>query len=335
MKASKIDVHHHIFPSQYVKELNQMGVEKSFGVDFPAWKVDTSLKKMEANGIKMAILSISTPGVYFKGQDFPEGFSENLARLTNEILADTRNKFPEKFGGFATIPMLDQQAAVSELQYAMDTLKLDGVCLLSNYKGRYLGDPWFDPFFRELNKRKTVVFVHPTDPGDDFDFRLNMPNALIEAPFDTTRAVTNMMFNGIFNRYPDIRYILAHGGGTIPYLAWRLASIEYAQNGKRTPLLRTFYDFLVNGGPTKGLRHLKKLYYDTAHVSGEYALKALQTFAGPDHLVFGTDLCISRLAPIVTKNLDKNGDFTEETYRKLSHENCLKLFPSFKKVFQV
>ena len=223
--TNKIDVHHHIFPEQYVEALKQTGVPNSFGVDFPKWTVDTSLKNMKKNGIQVAMLSITTPGVYINGLDLPEGFSEKTSRMNNEIIADLKSK------------------------------------------------------------------------------------------------------------YPNIRYILSHGGGTIPYIAWRLAAIEYAQNGKRTPLLRTLYDFLVNGEPTRGIRHLKNMYYDTANVSGEYQVKTLQAFAGPDHILFGTDLCIAKLAPIWVKNLAKDGNFSEEEYIKVSHRNCLKLFPNFSKYY--
>jgi predicted TIM-barrel fold metal-dependent hydrolase len=167
---NKIDVHHHIFPKEYVNALKEAGVDKTFGHKFPKWTVDTSFKRMKENGIKIAMLSISTPGVYFKDNEFPEGFSENLARLTNEIIADAKNKYPESFGGFATIPMLNEQAALEELNYALDVLHLNGVCLLTNYQGKYLGDDSFEPFFKELNRRKAVVYINPTDPGDDYDF---------------------------------------------------------------------------------------------------------------------------------------------------------------------
>ena len=331
--TNKIDVHHHIFPKQYVEALKEVGVDKTFGHDFPKWTVENSFKKMKQNGIKIAMQSISTPGVYFKDHQFPEGFPEKLARLTNDIIAENKKKYPDKLGGFATIPMLNQEAAIEELKYALDTLKLDGVTLLTNYNGKYLGHADFEVFFKELNKRKAVVYIHPTDPGDVFDYELGIPNALIEAPFDTTRAVTNLMFNGVLERYPAIRYILSHGGGTIPYIAWRLASIHYGQNGKRTPLFRTFYDFLVNREPTTGLKYLKNMYYDTAHVSGETAVRALQEFAGPDKLLFGTDLCISKLAPIITKNLTNDGDFSEIEFNKMAYSNSLKLFPSLKKYY--
>jgi 6-methylsalicylate decarboxylase len=331
--TNKIDVHHHIFPKEYVEALKQAGIPNTFGVDFPKWNVETSLKNMKKNGIQIAILSISTPGVYVNGLELPEGFSEKTSRMNNEIIADLKNKYPESFGGFATIPLLNQQASLEELDYALDTLNLDGVCLLTNYHGKYLGDESFDPFFAVLNSRKAVVYIHPTDPGPQFDARLDMPHTHIDAPFDTTRAVANLMHQGVLDKYPNISYILSHGGGTIPYIAWRLASIEYAQNGKRTSVLWTLYDFLVNGEPTKGLRHLKNMYYDTANVSGEYQVKTLQAFAGPDHIVFGTDLCIARLAPIWVKNLANDGNFSEEEYIKVSYGNCLKLFPNFSKYY--
>jgi len=330
---NKIDVHHHIFPKEYVTALKDAGVKNSLGVDFPKWTVETSFKKMKENGIKIAMLSISSPGVYFSGMDFPDGFSEKLARMTNEIIAENKNKYPESFGGFATIPLLNLEAAIEELNYALDTLHLDGVCLMTNYSGKYLGDESFEPFFKELNKRNAVVYIHPNDPGETFDFELGIPNALIEVTFDTTRAVANMMYRGVLDRYPNINYILSHGGGTIPFLAWRLAGIEYGQKGKKPPIIRTFYDFLVNGEPTKGLNHLKKMYYDTAVVSGDYAVKTLQAFAGPDNIVFGSDLCINKLAAIATKNLRKDGDFTEEEYNKMSYGNCLNLFPEFEKYY--
>ena len=331
--TNKIDVHHHIFPKEYVESIKQAGVVDSYGVDFPKWTAETSLKHMKKNGIQVALLSITTPGVYVNGLDLPDGFAEETSRMNNDVIGDLKTKYPESFGGFATVPLLNQQAALDELDYAMDTLQLDGVCLLTNYHGKYLGDESFDACFAALNSRKAVVYIHPTDPGPQFDAGLDMPHAHIDAPFETTRAVANLMHQGVLDKYPDIRYILSHGGGTIPYIAWRLASIEYAQNGKRIPVLRTLYDYLINGEPTMGLKHLKKMYYDTANVSGEYQVKTLQSFAGPDHIVFGTDLCIAKLAPVWVKNLSKDGDFSEEEYNKVAYANCLKLFPNFSEYY--
>ena len=202
---------------------------------------------------------------------------------------------------------------------------------MTNYNGKYLGDESFDSFFEELDKRQATVFIHPTDPGEDFDPELDLPHALIEAPFDTTRAVTNLMYTGVLDRYPNIRYILSHGGGTIPYIAWRAAMIEYGQKDKRTPVLRTLYDFLVKGRPNKGLNHFKNMYYDTALVSGESAVKTLQLFAGSKHILFGSDLCIAKTAPIIMKNLSKDGNFSDDEYRDMTYGNSLRLFPSLDK----
>ena len=145
---NKIDVHHHIFPKEYVDALKSVGVSETYGHDFPKWTVDTSFKKMKENGIKMAMLSISTPGIYPEVENLPEGFSENLARQTNEIMADCKRKYPQSFGGFATIPLLNTEAAIEELRYAMDELNLNGVCLLTNYKGKYLGDKFLIHFLK-------------------------------------------------------------------------------------------------------------------------------------------------------------------------------------------
>lgn len=331
---NKIDVHHHIFPLEYLDALKEVGVVNSIGVEFPKWNAAISLKKMKENGIKVAMLSISTPGVYPSGIDLSSGFPEKLARICNEIISDTKKQYPENFGGFATIPLLNEKAAIDELNYAMDTLQLDGVCLMTNYMGKYLGDASFDAFFKELNKRKALVFIHPTDPGEDLDAQLGFPNALIDAPFETTRAVTNLMHKGVLDHYPGIRYILAHGGGTIPYIAWRMAAIEYAQEAKKTPVMRTLYDFLAKGEPAKGLQLLRNMYYDTTHVSGSYAMKTLQSFAGPDHVVFGSDLCISKLAGIVTRNITKDGEFSNEEFTKMAYGNCLSLFPAFAELFK-
>ena len=325
---NKIDVHHHIFPKEYVEALNKVGIETSLGVKLPKWDVNTSLKAMKSNDIQKAIVSISSPGVYFPEAETHPGFSEELARISNHAIAEIIKSHPEKFGGFATIPMLNKEASMEEIKYAYEELKLDGVCLLTNYNGHYLGDPIFEEVFMELNNRKAVVFLHPNDPAEEYDSKLGIPNALVEVTFDTTRCVANLLHKGILDKYPYIRFILSHGGGTIPYLAWRMAGIEYGQEGKKPPVIRALYDYLIRKEPTKGLKHLRNMYYDTAMVSGTYALKTLREFAGPDQIVYGSDLCINKLATVITKNLPNDGDFDEESYNKMAYGNCHNLFPS-------
>jgi predicted TIM-barrel fold metal-dependent hydrolase len=326
-KTKRIDVHHHILPKEYVEKLKEINITKSLGADFPKWTPETSLSFMKKVGIETAIVSMTSPGVYFKEH---KEFSIEISRWCNEYMAQLKKDYPGKFGAFASIPLGLVKESIEELKYAIDVLKLDGVCLLSHYDGRYLGDESFDEFFEELNKRNAIIFIHPTDPAEKYDPKLQekgLPNALIEVPFETTRVVTNLMYSGSLNRYKNIKYILSHGGGTIPYVAWRISLISYGQKNKKTPVIRALYDFLVKGSPEYGLKMLKDMYYDTAIVSGSYTLNTLNEFAGTSRIVFGSDFPMAKVAPIVAKNLDKHPGFSEQDHEKINYKNCRELFP--------
>lgn len=319
----RIDVHHHILPAQYMKRINELGINESIGVKFPKWTPEVSLSFMKKNNIAKAITSITTPGVYFGD----EKEARELARLCNDYMAELKNKYPDKFGGFATLPLPDIEGSLEELKYALDTLNLDGVALLTHYDGKYLGDEIFEPIFKKLNERNTVVFIHPTDPAEQYDPKLGIPNALIEATFETTRAVTNMMYTGVTDRYKDISYILSHGGGTLPFTGWRAALVQYGQKDKKPPLLKSLYDFLVLGEPKRGLDTLRNMYYDTALATSKPALKAMEAFAGSDHIVFGTDFVMAKLATVVAKNLKKYTGFNQHEHDKIDYMNAAALFP--------
>lgn len=323
----KIDVHHHITPDEYVKRLASIGITESYGQAFPKWTPETSLALMKKIGIDIAIMSISTPGVDLKDAKF----ALELSRFCNEYMTEVKQKYPGRFGGFASIPLLDVEGSLEELKYAIDVLKLDGVCLFSNYKGKYLGDKAFDNIFDELNRRKVIVYIHPSDPVGVYDPKLGIANSLIEAPFETTRAVTNLIHTGTTDRCPNINYILSHGGGTIPYLAWRIALIKYSKKEIRPSILTMLYDFLIKKGPDSGLKILKDMYYDTAITSSPYALKALQEFAGSRRIVFGSDLPFSaKVAPMIAKDLGKYEGFTKDDFEAIDYKNCLELFPQLK-----
>lgn len=324
MKDRRIDVHHHMTPDFYVRALESIGITESYGQPFPAWTPKTSLSFMDKVGVQTAMLSISTPGVSLHD----EAFAVRLARECNEYLAEVKTSHPGRFGGFAALPGDYPDASVAEAIHALDTLKLDGIGLLSHYGGRYLGDECYDTLFEELHRRKAVVFIHPTDPTGTYDPQLGMANALIEAPFETTRAATNLLYTGAAERFSEITFILAHGGGAIPYLAWRIATIYYGKKDQRTPVLHALYDFLVKGGPQAGLRILGQMYYDTALTSGPAALNALREFAGISHMVFGSDFPFAKLAPVVAKNLRRDTDFPEHEYQQINQLNCEKLFPA-------
>jgi predicted TIM-barrel fold metal-dependent hydrolase len=217
-----IDVHHHIVPKKYVESLSEKGVKKGLGVQLPSWNVNKTLEVMDQNGISTSIISISAPGVYFKDKDPKMELAKALSRETNESCAKLIQDYPKRFGAFATLPLPDVDAALDELKFALEVLKLDGVVLLSNYDGYYLGDSRFDKLFLELNRQKTVVVIHPNTPPGIEESHLGLPEAMIDVCFDTTRTAFSLIVNGVTKKYPDVRFILAHAGGAVPYMAARV-----------------------------------------------------------------------------------------------------------------
>ena len=191
--AGWIDVHHHIVPKDYVKALSKLGVTAGLGVALPKWDVHKALDVMDEHGIASAVVSISAPGVYFGGRDRALEIAAELSRQTNEFCAELIREHPGRFGAFATLPLPDVDAALKELAHSLDELRLDGVVLLSNYDGYYLGDPKFDALFAELNRRKAVVFVHPQSPPAAKDFHLGLPEAMLDVCFDTTRTAFSLI----------------------------------------------------------------------------------------------------------------------------------------------
>jgi len=175
-KPHRIDVHHHIVPREYVEALADVGIETPGRFPFPDWSPEAALELMDRNGVAMAITSISAPGVYFGDV----AFARDLARRCNEISARLVSEHPKRFGAFATLPLPDVDAALHELEYALDTLRLDGVALLTSIGSKYLGDPAFEPLFDEIDRRNVVVYTHPNiPPGFDVP-ELVLPAPLIE-----------------------------------------------------------------------------------------------------------------------------------------------------------
>ena len=320
-----IDLHHHILPDIYVKSLEKIGITEISGVPFPKWTPKQDLKEMDKLGIDKAVLSLPFSGVCFKD----EVFSRTLARQINTYMYDLIKKHPLRYGGFASLPLENVDGALMELEYALDELHLDGVTLLSNYKGIYLGDSELEELFAELNRRRTVVFVHPNDPpfAD-----MNKPEVLtlfIEWPFDTTRAVANMVYNGVLDRYPNIKFVLSHGGGAVPYLAWRISVLNYRQRNK-TKVVQSAYDFMIRKhGPKAGLKLLKKMYYDTTAVSAPSSLRTLKELVDPSHIVLGTDLGMapSLMASSILRDLRAFDGFDNDDLRKIANKGALELFP--------
>jgi 6-methylsalicylate decarboxylase len=264
--SGRIDTHHHIVPPTYAEWLRGKGLAAG-GLPIPEWSADSTIALMDKFRIQTAIMSVSTPGVHL-GDDAE---ARDKAREVNEYAVEVVRKHPGRFGFFATLCLPDVKGSLDELAYAFDKLHADGVVLLANSRGIYLGESAFDPLFDELNRRKAVVFVHPsyllgTDPPK------GLPPYIADFLLDTTRAAVRLAGSGTLDRCPDIKVILSHAGGFVPYAAYRIA-------GAASP----------KGDFSDGLAQLQKFYFDLALSGTPTALPSLLALARPGHVLYGTD----------------------------------------------
>ena len=274
MAPHRIDVHHHVIPDTYLEAMNRAGVDQPIpGVAYPRWSVEEDLDLMDRHGIQTAVVSITAPGVAFA--DGPE--AARVARATNEAMARLISDHPGRYGAFALVPLPDVDAALREIDYALDVLGLDGVGLFTNHRGTYLGDAAFDRLFAALAERDALIHVHPAAPAATDQPGFGLPPSLYEFTFDTTRMVANLLYSGTLDRHPGLRIILSHAGGAVPFLAKRLT---YAA---------TINPRLHDRQPRDLLASLRNLYYDTAMAANRPALAALTELVDTDHILFGTD----------------------------------------------
>ncbi len=308
--ARGVDIHHHYLPPDYVAALRKARHPASAQAEALAWSPESSLAMMDSCGIETAILSLSLPGIAFEGAPDPAA----LARGCNEYAARMMSEHPGRFGAFAELPLPDVEAALGELAYALDTLRLNGVQLLSNIAGRYIGEVAFDPVLAELNRRKANVFLHPNDPpGAGY-------NDFVEFPHDVTRAVGSLTESGALERYPRIRYILAYGGGTIPFIAARVTvvGVDVFAN-----VVKTMMRFL------KRVRTMQRMSYDITASTDAFALMGLYKHAGAARLLMGSNYPWSPPAAFVRQKAELRAfdALGSEGCQSIERINSLKLFP--------
>ncbi len=271
------------------------------------------MRMMDEQNIATGILSISTPGVHF-GDD---AFAARLARACNEHSAAVVQGNPDRFGAFAVLPLPYVDGSLKEAAYAIDQLELDGVVLMSSHSdGSYLGDPAFDAVMELLNEKSVVAFVHPTVPVGAPIETLSIPAFATEFVFDTSRAIANLIWQGVAERYPDIRFIFSHAGGTAPYLAGRWSLLDSTPQAQEK-------------APKGFLHYLKSFYYDTALSGSDQALSALTRLVPADRVLFGSDYPFA--PPPVGKAMWAgvrafNG-LTEADHERIAISNAEQLFP--------
>ncbi|MEC7488499.1 MAG: amidohydrolase family protein [Pseudomonadota bacterium] len=312
--GKRIDVHHHLLPSFLREAQMTADIDVVSYAGFPEWTPEHSSSLMDQLGIEHALFSYSAPGIYFGDENAVIG----LSRQCNEYLKTEIQLSPKRFGGFATLPLPNIDAALAEIEYSLDTLNLDGIGLLSNVDGKYAGHAELDPVFSELDRRSAVVFIHPTYPPKGTTKALQIPDPVMEFMFETTRLVGNMIFSGLLERCPNIRFILPHSGGAVPFLAHRMSVFENLPKFKANM-------------PAGAMHYLKSLYFDTTTSGNPIPLGALQGLADSKHILFGTDYPYMKpdRIQLETSFIDGFIGFNEETRPLMERANALSLFPRF------
>ncbi|MCP2259989.1 putative metal-dependent hydrolase, TIM-barrel fold [Streptoalloteichus tenebrarius] len=305
---ARIDVHHHLLPPEYVRWLRSRGVRDAGGRDLPDWSVERALDLMGQQSIATAVLSVSTPGVHLGG----DREARDMALRVNEFAAECVRDRPDRFGFFASVPLPDVDGALDAVAYAFDELSADGVVLLANNRGTYLGAEEFEPLMAELDRRAAVVLVHPAElPGPPAP---GIPPFAADFLLDTTRAAVNLVRQGVPGRHPRIRFVLAHAGGFVPYAAHRLALSLVPETGR---------------DPVGLLEDFRSFFFDTALSASPVALPSLLAFARPGHVLFGSDWPFAPDPAVAyfTYQLDAYEGLDPERRAEIDHGSARGLFP--------
>src|SRR5499433_1617952 len=306
--GKRIDVHHHIIPPVQAEAIRQ-----NRGGNPTKWSVEMSLEDMDKGGVTTAITSIQNPGVWFGKVDEA---SLKLARECNEYAKKLEQDYPGRFRTFAVIPLPDTEGSLREIEYALDTLKAEGIALWTVYSGKYLGDPSFVPVFEELNRRKAVVYTHPTVPDCCNNLIKGVPVSTLEYNHDTTRTIASLVFGEAKTalRFPDIKFIWSHSGGTLPYLTSRFEELA----GRRKS------EF-----PDGAVPVFRKFYYEVAQGNTPGMLAALMHMVPISQVLFGSDFPY-REAKEAVDGVANYKPFSDADRLAIDRGNTIRIMPQLK-----
>ena len=301
-----IDVHHHFYPPSFKEASARAGSKSPLVQD---WTPARAVEELDKNGVSRGILSMSS----VPNDEFVRGEKQHVRGLTrsiNEFAAKMQQDYPKRFASFAFLPMVDVDGSLAEIAYAFDTLKAVGVGIMTSWGAKWPADPLFAPIFEELNRRKAIVYFHPLAPDCCGNLVPGIPDSVLEVPQDTSRAVLNMLANGTFRKYPDIKFIFSHSGGTIPILADRAEGLMRAK------------EFMPNGIDAE----LRKLYFETANGTSAPMMAAVTKYMPISQIMYGSDF------PYVTSAHNLKGlrgaGLKDEDVRAIESGNALRLMPS-------
>jgi 6-methylsalicylate decarboxylase len=312
-KQGLIDVHHHFVPPFYFSDNRERIAAAAGGRMHPAyasWTCEQTITAMDKQGVATSVLSLTTPGVWFGDAKA----AAQTARRVNEYAADLVRSHPGRFGFFAVIPLPDTEGSLREIDYAFAVLKADGIGLMTSYDDKWLGSSAYEPVFEELNRRKAVVFVHPTT---GLCCRTLLPDVnpiMLEIPQDTARAVTNLLLSGTFSKFKDIRFIFTHAGGNVPMVLGRMHQYSPKNTADKAP---------------NGIEYeLKRLYYDVAGTAYRPAIAALTSLVSTTQILFGSDNPFIPLAE-TAEGILRLG-FSADDLQRIGRDNALSLLPGLK-----
>lgn len=304
-KPFRIDAHHHFSAPGFIAAIS---ARKTNQRPLELWTPGKSIEDMDKSGVATAMISTSEPSVWFGDNDA----ARKLARECNDYGARLMADHPGRFGMFSTIPLPDVDGSLREIEYSQDTLKADGVCMMTSYQGKYPGDAAFAPVMSELNRRKAVLFFHPVKAECCKDLQPELAPGLIELGTETTRAIASVLFDGTTSRYPDIRFIFSHGGGTMPYLMTRFAALAARPD-------------IAQKLPRGLLYEVQKLFFDTANFFNPYPWPALLKLMPVSQILFGTDFPFSSASEVAAGLRDAG--LAGKDLQAIERGNALSLFP--------
>jgi 6-methylsalicylate decarboxylase len=324
-----IDVHHHLLLPEYDAALKRAGAGDP---SRPLRKGDSPqvvLDKMAELGIDAAVANpLSVAGVHH-GND---AHARYLAESVNEAQAKFVAAAPDRLGFFAALPLPDVDGALTQMAHAFDVLHADGVIVLSHQNGVHIGDPSFAPLYAEMDRRGVIAFIHPTVPPGVEHLNLTLWPVFVEYAFETTRVAANLIYNEIMPRYPNIKWILAHAGGTLPFLSMRLRLMDEFEVGRKPPLPFCRADKPFIERVPEGVRpHLDAFYFDTALSGARAPMAALTEMAKPEHILYGSDWPFVEREFVTeqSENLRTMPYFSGDRFAKMERGNAVRMFKRF------
>ena len=320
-----IDIHNHFYPPEYLKEVEGSGKNTVLKRDeqdrlLLVYSGDYNIvlkshydpgeriRMMDKKGLDMQVLTMTTPGV-----DIEEpSYGVKLTKIVNDAMADVIDKYPGRFSALATLPMKNPEAAVKELERSVEELGLPGAMIFTNVVGEPIDSKRFWPIYEKAEQLNAPIMIHPTSPTDIGLMDPYRLVPLIGFPFETTVAISRLVFSGVLEKYPNVKFILSHLGGTIPYLAERIDRGYYAYPECKGVLTKA---------PSE---YFKKTYMDVVSFyppAIEFAVK----FMGVEKLLLGSDY--PHQIGDVSRSIDtiKNLNLQDRDREKIMGNNTLKL----------